>query len=66
LTTRIVDIEKQVGSKKYVGLEFKVAEKSAIRVYSLGPFPLTLGCEQRARRIDSVDGLRALLQKNES
>jgi len=59
---RIAELEKQAGSKKQGGLEFKAGEKGGVSLYGLGRFPLTLYYEQWVRLLDSADGLRESAQ----
>lgn len=66
LMARIADLEKQVGTKKRTGLEFKVGEKGGVSVYGLGRFPVTLYYEQWTRLLEASDGLRAFLEENKS
>lgn len=66
LMARIAALEKQVGSKKHGGLEFKIGEKGGVSVYGLGRFPVTLYYEQWVRLLDSAEGLRAFLEENKS
>jgi hypothetical protein len=64
LMARIAELEKQVGTKKRTGLEFKVGEKGGVSVYGLGRFPVTLYYEQWIRLLEAADGLRAFLEEN--
>jgi hypothetical protein len=66
LLARIADLEKQVGSKKREGLEFRVGEKGGVSVYGLGRFPVTLYYEQWIRLLDVADKLRAYLEENKT
>ena len=64
LMARIADLERQAGSRKAGGLEFKVGEKGGVSVYGLGRFPVTLYYEQWVRLLDAAEGLRAFLEEN--
>jgi hypothetical protein len=66
MMARIADLEKQVGTKKRTGLEFKVGEKGGVSVYGLGRFPVTLYYEQWIRLLDASEGLRVFLEENKS
>jgi hypothetical protein len=66
LMARIAELEKQAGTKKTRGIEFKVGEKGGVSVYGLGRFPVTLYYEQWIRLLDSADGLRSFLEENKS
>lgn len=66
LMARIVELEKQAGSKTPGGLQFKVGEKGGVSVYGLGRFPVTLYYEQWVRLLNSADDLRAFLEENKN
>jgi hypothetical protein len=66
LMARIAELEKQAGSMKQGGLEFKVGGKGGVSVYGMGRFPVTLYYEQWVRLLDAADGLRAFLEENKS
>jgi hypothetical protein len=66
LMARIAELEKQVGTKKNRGIEFKIGEKGGVSVYGLGRFPVTLYYEQWIRLLDSSDALRSFLEENKS
>jgi len=66
LLARIAELEKQVGSKKTGGLEYRVGEKGGVSVYGLGRFPVTLYYEQWVRLLDCAPDLRAFLEANKN
>jgi hypothetical protein len=64
LMARIAELEKQAGSRKKGGLEFRVGEKGGVSVYGLGRFPVTLYYEQWVRLLDTAESLREFLEEN--
>lgn len=48
------------------GAPFKVSEKGAVSVYSLGRFPVTLYKEQWIRLLDMADDIRAFIAEHEA
>jgi len=66
LMARIAQLEKQLGSKQNVKLEFKVGDKGGVSVYGLGRFPVTLYYEQWNKLLDAAEDLRAFLEVNKS
>ena len=64
LMARIAELEKQTGSRKRGGIDFKVGEKGGVSVYGLGRFPVTLYYEQWTRLLGAVDELRAFIDEN--
>ena len=66
LMARIAQLEKQLGSKQNVKLEFKVGDKGGVSVYGLGRFPVTLYYEQWNKLLDAAEDLRAFLEANKN
>jgi hypothetical protein len=66
LMAKIAQLEKQLGSKQSVKLEFRVGDKGGVSVYGLGRFPVTLYYEQWNKLLDAAEDLRAFLEVNKS
>jgi hypothetical protein len=66
LKARVVELEKQSGTRRSGKLEFKVGEKVGVSVYGLGRFPVTLYYEQWIRLLDNAAELRAFLEENKA
>ena len=66
LMAKIAQLEKQLGSKQSVKLEFRVGDKGGVSVYGLGRFPVTLYYEQWNKLLDAAEDLRAFLEANKS
>ncbi len=66
LKARVVELEKQSGTRRSGKLEFKVGEKGGVSVYGLGRFPVTLYYEQWIRLLDNAADLRAFLEENKA
>jgi hypothetical protein len=67
LKARLVELEKQVETKKRSGaMEFRVSEKGGVSVYGLGRFPVTLYYEQWTRLLDAAPDLKAFIEANKS
>jgi hypothetical protein len=64
LKARLAELEKQ--PRRTGSLEFRVSEKSAVSVYGLGRFPVTLYYEQWTRLLEVSDKLREFLEENKS
>ena len=65
LKARLVELEKQVETKKRSGnLEFRVSEKGGVSVYGLGRFPVTLYYEQWKRLLGLAEDLDKFLEEN--
>jgi len=64
LKARLADLEKQVETKKKVGvIDFRVSEKGGVSVYGLGRFPVTLTTNSGSNCSTRSLTLRLLLKR---
>ena len=56
----------KTGSKRAMGISFKVSEKGAVSVYGMGRFPVTLYKEQWIKLFEHIDQLKEFITENDS